>query len=59
MKVENSDYNIVVSDGEENSSGAGSVKNAVELISQKLIIKGTMVKWYILQYCTRNKRRHS
>ena len=36
MKVENSDYNIVVSDGEENLSGAGSVKNAVVINQPKV-----------------------
>ena len=40
-KGENSDYDIVVSDEEGNSSGAGSAKNAV-VIKQPRVTTGTM-----------------
>ena len=41
QKGEDSDYDIVVSDEEGNSSGAGSVKNAV-VINQPKVTKGNI-----------------
>ena len=41
---EGSDYDIVVSDEEGNSSGAGSVKNAV-VINPPKVTKGILQKW--------------
>ena len=48
---EDSDYDIVVSDEEGNSSGAGSVKNAV-VINQPKVTKGNNVDTHVHDICS-------